>query len=90
MVFASSVVRMVPGIDWKTLQTQSLLADRTRAIALELGQVEELGAFPREPYRITMTQQGTYARDPAETRAFDETKVVFQGEIQRRLAISPK
>ncbi len=90
MVFGSSVVRMVPGIDWKTLQAQSLLAERTREITLELGEVEELGAFPREPYKITMTRQGTRARDPAEMRAFDETKAAFQGEIQRRLAISPK
>jgi esterase/lipase superfamily enzyme len=90
MVFGSAQVRMVPGIDWKTLQAQSRLAERTREVARELGEVEELGGFPREPYKIAPTRQGTRARDPAEMRAFDETKAAFQGEIQRRLAISPK
>jgi esterase/lipase superfamily enzyme len=90
MVFGSAEVRMVPAIDWETLKAQSRLAERTREVALELGAVEELGAFPREPYKVMTTRQGTRGRDPVEMREFAETKAVFQGEIQRRLAISPK
>jgi esterase/lipase superfamily enzyme len=90
MVFGSAQVRMVPGIDWKTLEAQSRLAERTREVALELGAVDEMGAFPREPYKILPTRQGKLGRDPDEMREFAETKTAFQGEIQRRLAISPK
>jgi hypothetical protein len=35
---------------WETLREQSQLAERTREVNLELGQVRELGAFPQEPY----------------------------------------
>ncbi|CRI67903.1 conserved exported hypothetical protein [Thiocapsa sp. KS1] len=90
MVFGSAQVRMVPGIDWKTLEAQSRLAERTREVALELGAVDEMGAFPREPYKILPTRQGKLGRDPGEMREFAETKAAFQGEIQRRLASSPK
>ncbi len=90
MVFGSAQVRMVPAIDWETLQDQSRLAERTREVALVLGDVDEMGAFPREPYKILSTPQGTRGRDPVEMREFAETKAAFQGEIQRRLAISPK
>lgn len=50
MVFGSAQVRMVPGIDWKTLQAQSRLAERTREVALELGEVGELA-----PSRASLT-----------------------------------
>jgi esterase/lipase superfamily enzyme len=90
MVFGSAEVRMVPALDWETLQAQSRLAERTREVALELGAVDEMGAFPREPYKIVQTRQDTLGRDPIEMREFIETKAAFQGEIQRRLAIAPK
>jgi esterase/lipase superfamily enzyme len=90
MVFGSALVRMVPALDWETLQAQSRLAERTREVALELGAVDEMGAFPREPYKIVQTRQDTLGRDPLEMREFIETKAAFQGEIQRRLAIAPK
>jgi esterase/lipase superfamily enzyme len=90
MVFGSAEVRMVPAIDWEMLKAQSRLAERTREVALELGAVEELGAFPREPYRIVSAGENAMRRDPIEMREFDETKAAFQDEIQRRLAMVPK
>jgi esterase/lipase superfamily enzyme len=90
MVFGAAQVRMVPEIDWQALDAQSRLADRTRDIALELGPVEELGAFPLEPYKIRRAGEGRFGRDPGEMRAFVEAKADFKEEIGRRLAMSPK
>lgn len=90
MVFGSAQVRMVPGLSWETLQEQSRLAERTREIDLELGRVEEIGAFPQEPYKILPTSMGTFGRDPAQMRLFHASKAAFQGEVERRLAVAPK
>jgi esterase/lipase superfamily enzyme len=90
LVFGSTLVRLVPGIDWETLQAQSRLAERTREVDLELGAVQELGAFPHEPYTIVRANQSTLSRDPIEMRAFVEAKEAFQKDIQRRLALSSK
>ena len=50
IAFGSAEVRMVPGLDWETLSEQSQLAERTREVNLELGQVRVLGTIPEEPY----------------------------------------
>ncbi len=81
---------MVPGLDWETLREQSQLAKRTRDVNLELGEVRELGAFPDEPYQITSSDDGKMLRERAELARHFDAKAKLQGEIQRRLAQSPK
>jgi esterase/lipase superfamily enzyme len=90
IAFGSAQVRVVPGLDWETLREQSQLAKRTRDVNLELGEVRELGAFPDEPYQITSSDDGKMLRERAELARHFDAKAKLQGEIQRRLAQSPK
>jgi esterase/lipase superfamily enzyme len=87
--FGSAQVRMTPTLDWATLSEQSRLAKRTREVDLELGKVQQLGAFPREPYTVLRTADGTLLRDRAELARYDETKGELMREVQRRLAKAP-
>ena len=89
IAFGSAQVQVVPGLDWEALREQSRLAERSREVNLELGQVRELGAFPREPYQISKGADGKLLRDRAELARHFETKAEFQGEVQRRLAQAP-
>jgi esterase/lipase superfamily enzyme len=81
---------VVPGLDWETLREQSQLAERTRDVDLELGEVRELGAFPDEPYQISRGDDGEMLRERAELARHFDAKAKLQGEIQRRLAQAPK
>ena len=89
IAFGSAQVRVVPGLDWEALREQSQLAERTREVNLELGDVRELGAFPQEPYRLHPTEDGKLLRDRAELARHAEAKALLQGEVQRRLAAAP-
>ncbi len=90
VAFGSARVRVVPGLDWEALREQSQLAERTREVNLELGQVRELGAFPQEPYRLRPTEDGKLLRDRDQLARHAEVKGRLQGEVQRRLAEVPK
>jgi hypothetical protein len=90
IAFGSAQVRVVPGLDWETLREQSQLAERTREVNLELGEVRELGAFPQEPYRLRPTEDGKLLRDRDQLARHAEAKGRLQGEVQRRLAAAPK
>jgi esterase/lipase superfamily enzyme len=90
IAFGSAEVRVVPGLDWETLREQSKLAERTREVNLELGEVRELGAFPEEPYRLQRVDDSTILRDRSELADHFAAKASLQGEVQRRLAKSPR
>ena len=90
IAFGSAQVGVVPGLDWETLREQSQLAQRTREVNLELGEVRELGAFPDEPYQITKGDDGKMLRDRAELARHFDARARLQGELQRRLAQAPK
>jgi esterase/lipase superfamily enzyme len=89
IAFGSAQVRVVPGLDWESLREQSQLAERTREVNLELGQVRELGAFPKEPYLLRPTKDGKLLRDRDQLARHAEAKGRLQGEVQRRLAAAP-
>jgi esterase/lipase superfamily enzyme len=90
IAFGSARVRVVPGLDWETLSAQSQLAERTREVNLELGEVREIGAFPDEPYQIAAGPSGKVLRDREELVRHSDAKIGLQGEVQRRLAAAPK
>jgi esterase/lipase superfamily enzyme len=90
IAFGSARVHVVPGLDWEALREQSQLAERTREVNLELGQVRELGDFPQEPYRLRPTEDGMLLRDRDQLARHAEAKGRLQGEVQRRLAEVPK
>jgi len=90
IVFGSAQVRMVPPLDWATLREESRLAKRTRPVDLELGKVQQLGAFPNEPYTVLRTPDGALLRDRAELARYDEAKGELMREVERRLATAPK
>jgi esterase/lipase superfamily enzyme len=65
IAFGSAQVRLEPDRGWKALETQSRLGKRTEPITMELGRVNELGAFPREPYDVELLPTGNIHRAPA-------------------------
>jgi esterase/lipase superfamily enzyme len=81
---------MVPPLDWATLTEESRLAKRTRPVDLELGKVEQLGAFPEEPYTVLRAPDGALLRDRAELARYDKAKGGLMREVERRLAAAPK
>jgi esterase/lipase superfamily enzyme len=90
IAFGSAQVRVVPALDWETLREQSRLAERTREVNLELGDVRELGVFPEEPYQISSGADGMVLRDREELARHTAARGRLQGEIQRRLAQAPR
>lgn len=90
IAYGSALVRVVPELDWQTLREQSQLAERTRAVNLELGEVRELDSFPREPYQITKGPDGKILRDRSELARHFEAKAGLQQEVQRRFAVAPR
>ncbi len=90
IAFGSAQVRVGPGLDWETLREQSRLAQRTREVDLDLGKVQELGAFPDEPYRIARRDGREILRDRSDLARHAEAKAALQAEVQRRLAQAPK
>jgi esterase/lipase superfamily enzyme len=55
-----------------------------------LGRVQELAAFPREPYQVFRSPDGKVLRDRAELARQFEAKAKLQGEVERRLDAVPK
>lgn len=90
IAFGSAQVTVFPGLDWNTLREQSQLAQCTREVNLELGQVRKLGAFPEEPYQISRCADGKILRDRAELTRHFGAKAGLKGEVQRRPAIVSK
>jgi len=90
IAFGSAQVRVVPGLDWEALREQSRLAERTREVNLELGQVREIGAFPEEPYLIVRAEGGPVVRDRQVLGRHAQARSALQDEIQHRIARTPK
>nr|WP_242518155.1 alpha/beta hydrolase [Thiorhodovibrio winogradskyi] len=90
IAFGTVRVRVTPDLDWASLSAQSQLARRTREVNLELGKVQELGAFPEEPYRLIRVGERRLLRDRDQLKLHESTKHGLQGEVQRRLATAPK
>jgi esterase/lipase superfamily enzyme len=88
IAFGSTEVRMEPDLTWEVLKTQSMLAERTRPVALVLGEVTEVGAFPQQPYAIQRLPDGHIIRDPAVLAAHRRANDALRAEIRRRLAAS--
>jgi esterase/lipase superfamily enzyme len=88
--FGTADVRLVPALDWEALRVQSQLAERSTRIELELGDVQQLGAFPEEPYHLIRDAQGRLLRDRGELTNHDAAKAELQGLVERRLAESPR
>lgn len=89
IAFGSATVRMEPDLTWPELKAQSTLAKRTRPVNLALGDVKELGAYPREPYDVELLPNGYGIRAPAIQAAHDRANATLEAELDRRLAASP-
>jgi len=89
IAFGSAKVRIEPPTTWEELEVQSRLEKRTRPLNLELGTVDQLGTFPREPYDIEALPHGTIIRNPAVQAEHDRATKVLVAELERRLALSP-
>jgi esterase/lipase superfamily enzyme len=90
IAFGTVRVRVTPDLDWASLSAQSHLAQRTREVNLELGEVQELGAFPEEPYQLIPAGGRRLLRDRAQLEIHEAAKQSLRGEVQRRLATAPK
>lgn len=88
VAFGSAVVELRPDSDWPALAQRSLSVRRKPPIALDLGQVTELGRYPLEPYPVRRVG-GLLERDPAALRAHREAEAQLRAEVERRLAEAP-
>lgn len=89
LAFGSAQVRMIPELDWPTLEADSRLATRDRDIILELGEVNELGEFPREPYLLRTTESGDAFRMEEVMAKHKAAKQQFHEEVRRRVVEAP-
>lgn len=89
IAFGSARVRLEPEMTWQELEAQSTLGERTQPVTLDLGEVRELGAFPREPYDIALLPGGIAIRAPQVQAAHDDATQALTSEIKERLAASP-
>lgn len=89
LAFGSTTVEFGDAITWDTLVAQSTSAKRAIPVALKRGPTQELGRFPRIPYRVTQTPAGS-SRDVDVIAAHEAAKKTLQGEVERRLALAPR
>jgi len=89
LAFGTAVVDMAPTLDWRELERQSQLAERSTEVNLEMGRIEELGRFPLEPYAMERTPSGV-KRAKRVVANHERTKAEFRAELQRHLARSQK
>lgn len=89
IAFGTAQVKMVPTSSWKELEKQSRLKDRTSKVYLELGEVDEIGRFPTEPYEVEVTPVGL-ARSSIALAEHRHAKGSFEALLRDRLAASPR
>jgi esterase/lipase superfamily enzyme len=89
IAFGSARVEIGPDVSWESLERESRLAERTRALNLSLGRVEELGRFPNEPYGLELRADGGLYRDSADVMDHKNAARRLREELQQRLARSP-
>jgi len=89
IAFGSARVEIGPGVSWETLDRESRLAERTRAMNLSLGRVEELGRFPEEPYGLELRADGGLYRDTTDVMDHESASRRLRQVLQQRLARSP-
>jgi len=89
MAFGSVTVEFGENVTWDELVRLSTASERPTTLALELGQVKELGRFPHIPYDVKDTDAGI-TRDPAVVDAHEKAEAGLRAEVARRLALSPR
>ena len=72
--FGSVQIRVTPELSGEALAAQSRLDRRTHDLRLELGEVQELGRFPEEPYQLTGSPSGDIYRDERDLQTGKETQ----------------
>lgn len=88
LVFGSAQVRMPPELDWASLEADSRTGERQTEIVLSLGEVQQLGAFPQEPYALERQGDRVYRQEAVMT-AHNQATEQLRDEVRRRLAESP-
>ncbi len=90
LVFGDARVEIGPNVAWPVLERESGLATRTRDLDLSLGRVDEIGAFPKEPYPIRVAADGARYRQSATLSEHNAARESLRDEIESRLAESPR
>jgi esterase/lipase superfamily enzyme len=88
LIYGRTAVRMGENLEWTELAAQSRSAKRREKIKLSLGETQELGRFPNEPYAIVVDGRHI-RRAPESTRRHREAKEGLYRELSARLARSP-
>jgi esterase/lipase superfamily enzyme len=87
--FGSARVEIGPDVSWPVLERESQVAERTRDLDLSLGMVKPIGAFPQEPYAMSVGADGYRYRDTAVMQQHLGARRALQEEVQQRLVRSP-
>ena len=89
MSFGSTTIEFGANLSWDSLLKESTKAKRGASLDLTLGATKELGRFPPIPYELEIGPNGV-SRSRAIVDEYQKAKQELQGEIVRRLAISPR
>ena len=90
MAFGTVAVEFGEDVDWDTLAVQSVAAERSIELDLELGETTELGRFPRLPYEIKWLPGDKFQRDPATLAQHRKAAEGLQAALAQRLAAAPR
>jgi len=89
ITFGSAVVELKPRLTWPELMRESLVNRRSVDIGLELGQVQEVGHYPAEPYPVMRTASGRLRRDPGVLEQHRRSEERLRQEVEKRLDLAP-
>jgi esterase/lipase superfamily enzyme len=90
ITFGTARVRIGADMQWDDLVRESKTSQRAQPVELALGPVTELGAFPREPYPISLDAAAHVYRQPETMQLHRAAKDTLRSEIQQRLADTPR
>ena len=90
MAYGTVSVRFGEAVDWDTLASQSVAAERSIDLDLQLGGTTELGRFPPLQYRTDRQADGSFRRNPAVLAQHRTAAEGLQAVLSQRIAAAPR
>ena len=87
LAFGSALVEIGTDLSWEQLAQDSRSRERSGALGLRMGRVEELGRFPEAPYPVTSEE---WTLDPLVLAERERAMARLREEVERRLALTPR
>jgi len=90
MAYGTVRVGFGDGVDWDTLAAQSVAAERSLDLDLQLGTTTERGRFPPLQYRIDRQTDGTFRRNPDVLAQHRNAADGLQAVLAQHIAAAPR